>query len=92
VNAHFTICVLSYFINRIICMKLHQNKGKVSKDFITHQSVYKALSDGTIDNIRINNASIQGYKLSGINDCIKEIVNRLKMPGIIKFKPTMDGK
>ncbi len=92
VKAHFTICVLAYFVNRVICMKLHQNKGKLSKDFITHQSVYKALSDGTIDKIRINNAAIQGYKLSGINDCIKEIVNRLKMPGIIKFKPTTDRK
>lgn len=89
VNAHFTICVLSYFVNRVICMKLHQNKGNLSKDIITHQSVYKALSDGTIDNIRINNAAIQGYKLSGINGCIKEIVNRLKMPDIIKIKPSM---
>jgi len=92
VKAHFTICVLAYFVNRIICMKLNQNKGKLSKDIITHQSAYKALSDGTIDNIRINNAAIQGYKLSGINDHIKEIVNRLKMPDIIRFKPTMTGK
>lgn len=92
VKAHFTICVLAYFVNRIICMKLHQNKGKLSKDIITHQSVYKALSDGTIDNIRINNAAIQGYKLSGMNDRIKEIVNRLKMPDIIKIKPAMPCK
>lgn len=92
VRAHFTICVLAYFINRIICMKLHQNKGSLSKGIITHQSAFKALSEGTIDKIRIRNASIQGCKLSGINDTIKEIVNRLKMPDIIKIKPIMDGK
>ncbi len=89
VKAHFTICVLAYFINRIICMRLHQNKGKLSKDIITHQSAYKALANGTIDKIRINNAGIQGYKLSGINDCIREIVNRINMPEIIKVKPIM---
>jgi len=92
VKAHFTICVPAYFINRIICMKLHQNKGDLSKDIITHQSVYKALSECTIDNISINNAGIQGYKLSGINNQIKEIVNRLKMPEIIKIKPVMGDR
>lgn len=92
VKAHFTICVLAYFVNRVICMKLHQNKGNLTQDIITHQTAYKALSDATIDKIKINNAGIQGYKISGINDSIKEIVDRLKMPDIIKFSPIMNEK
>jgi transposase len=90
VKAHFTVCVLAYFINRMICMRLHQNKGKLTKGIITHQSAFKTLSHGTIDKIRINNVAVQGHKLSGIDDHMKEIVQRLKMPGIIKIKPVMD--
>ena len=89
VKAHFTICVLAYFINRIICMKLRKDKGKLTKDIITHQSVYKILSDSTIDKIRIKNAAVQGYKLSGVDERIEEIMKRLKMPGVIKIKPVM---
>ena len=36
VKAHFTICVLAYFINRMICLQLHQNQGNLTKDVITH--------------------------------------------------------
>ena len=89
VKAHFTICVLAYFINRMICLRLHQNQGNLTKDVISHQKAYKILSEGSIDKIRIKNVAVQGYKLSGLNEHIYEIVKRLKMPEITKIKPIM---
>ena len=89
VKAHFTICVLAYFINRMISLRLHQNPGNLTKDVITHQNAYKILSEGLIDKIRVKNVSVQGYKLSGVNEYIYEIVKRLKMPEITKIKPIM---
>jgi len=90
VKAHFTICVLAYFINRMICLRLHQNQGNLTKDVITHQRAYKILSEGSIDKIRINNVAVQGHKLSGLNEYIYEIVKRLKMPEITRVKHVMD--
>jgi transposase len=90
VKAHFTICVLAYFINRIICVRLHKNQGDLTKDVITHQSAYKILSEGSIDKICIKNVAVQGHKLSGLNEYIYEIVKRLKMPEITRVKHVMD--
>lgn len=90
VKAHFTICVLAYFINRMICLRLHHNQGDLTKDVITHQSAYKILAEGSIDKIRIKNVAVQGHKLSGLNEYIYEIVKRLKMPEITKVKQLMD--
>ena len=90
VKAHFTICVLAYFINRMICLRLHQNQGDLTKDIITHQTAYKILSEGSIDKIRIKNVAVQGHKLSGLNEYIYEIVKRLKMPDITRVKHVMD--
>ena len=90
VKAHFTICVLAYFINRMICLRLHHNQGDLTKDVITHQTAYKILSEGSIDKIRIKNVAVQGHKLSGLNEYIYEIVKRLKMPEIIRVKHVMD--
>ncbi|MEA3448409.1 MAG: IS1634 family transposase [Bacteroidota bacterium] len=84
VKAHFTICVLAYFINRMISLRLHQNPGNLTKDVITHQNAYKILSEVSIDKIRIKNVAVQGHKLSGLNEHIYEIVKRLKIPEIIK--------
>jgi transposase len=89
VKAHFTICVLAYFINRMICLRLHQNQGNLTKDIITHQTTYKILSEGSIDKIRIKNVAVQGHKLSGLNEYIYEIVKRLNMPEITRIKPIM---
>lgn len=36
VKAHYTICVLSYLVNRTLTMRLHGNKGKKSKEIVAH--------------------------------------------------------
>ena len=74
----------------MICLRLHQNQGDLTKDVITHQRAYKILSEGSIDKIRINNVAVQGHKLSGLNEYIYEIVKRLKMPEITRVKHVMD--
>ena len=74
----------------MICLRLHHNQGDLTKDVITHQTAYKTLSEGSIDKIRIKNVGVQGFKLSGLNERIYEIVKRLKMPEITRVKHLMD--
>lgn len=84
VKAHFTVCVLAYFINRIITMKLHSNKGNLTKEIITHEKLYEVFSDYTVDKIHIKNIDVSNYKLSFIDEQAQELLERLEIIKIIK--------
>jgi len=86
VKAHYTICVLSYFINRIIHNRLTSNKGTLTSDIVSHEKAYSELSDCTVDKIRIKNVGLQGYKYSYIDDRKKELLKRLNLSKILKDK------
>lgn len=83
VKAHFTICVLAYFINRILTMKLHDNKGNLTQEIITHEKLYEVLSDYTIDKIHITNMNISNYKLSFMDKQVRELVERVGLLQVI---------
>ncbi len=84
IKAHYTICVLSYLINRTISNLLKENKGVVSNDIKTHCSVFKELKENSIDEIYIKNLDQSNYCLTMLTGKQKEILKRLKISGIEK--------
>ncbi|MEA2012379.1 MAG: IS1634 family transposase, partial [Verrucomicrobiota bacterium] len=84
IKAHYTICVLSYLINRTISNLLKEKPGEISEDIKTHHSVYKEFKDCSIDEIYIKNLDQSNYCLTILTDKQKEILKRLKVTGLAK--------
>jgi transposase len=55
VKAHYSICVLSHLINRTLTLRLHEHKGKITQDVVSHEKLYTKLEDCKIDRIEIEN-------------------------------------
>jgi transposase len=84
IKAHYTICVLSYLINRTISNLLKENKGNLSKDVKTHCSVFSELKENSIDEIYIKNLDQSNYCLTMLTNKQNEILKRLEISGIEK--------
>lgn len=80
VKAHYTICVLSYLINRTLTFRLHKNIGtELSSHIVTHCSLYKALEDCLIDHIYVKNVDLYTYNISNISDMQLELLKRIDL-------------
>ena len=77
VRAHFTICVLSYLINRTLTLRLHRQPGRVTKDVVSHEKLYQTLSKLQIDHIRVKNVGIETRNLTYQTDDEKELLDRI---------------
>jgi len=64
VKAHYTVCVLAYFINRLVSIRLHQNIGNISKHIISHVELYQKLKNCMVDKIQIKNLNLSAFKRS----------------------------
>ena len=84
IKAHYTICVLSYLINRTISNLLKENNDGISEDIKTHRSVYRELKDCSIDEIYIKNLEQSNYCLTMLTPKQKSILKRLKVSGLDK--------
>ena len=88
VKAHYTVCVLSHFINRTMTLRLHENTGDRTKTIVSHEKMYKILSSCMVDRIHVENAGISTYSMSQITLEQKEVLNRIGLnrlcAGIIK--------
>ncbi|MCP4754068.1 MAG: hypothetical protein GY866_24550, partial [Proteobacteria bacterium] len=83
VKAHYTICVLSHLINRTLTLRLHQNKGEKTREVVSHERLYKKLSDCMIDHIKVENVGLSTYNLSQINAKQKELLNRVGLKNLL---------
>jgi len=86
VKAHFTICVLTYFINRWLMLKLKNNPGNLTLDIISHDSLYRCLSDCMVDFISIKNVNLKAYKISAVNEYQMELLERLNYTNILNTR------
>jgi transposase len=77
VRAHFTICVLSYLINRTLTLRLHSHPGRLTMDVVSHEKLYQTLSKCRIDHIRVKNAGIETCNLTYQTDGQKELLGRV---------------
>ena len=82
VRAHFTVCVLSYLINRTLTLHLHKHPGKTTRDVIAHEKLYQALSNCQIDHIKVKNIGIETCNLTYQTEDQTELLGRvgLTMP------------
>ncbi len=83
VKAHYTICVLSHLLNRTLTLRLHKNKGDLTKDIVSHERLFAELSGCMIDRIKIDNVGISTYNMTRPNERQKELLKRISMDGLI---------
>jgi transposase len=83
VKAHYTICVLSHLINRTLTLRLHENKGNLTKEVVTHEKLYAKLSDCMIDRIEIKNVSLSTYNMSQPTADQQELLDRVGLKDIL---------
>ena len=86
VKAHYTICVLSYLINRTLTMRLHENKGDKSKEIVAHQKLFKESSKCMLDYIEVKNIKQKKYNLTKPTAKQKELLQRVGLPSLINRK------
>ncbi|PIP08289.1 MAG: hypothetical protein COX52_00630, partial [Syntrophobacterales bacterium CG23_combo_of_CG06-09_8_20_14_all_48_27] len=77
VRAHFTICVLSYLINRTLTLRLHRHPGRLTKDVVSHEKLYQALSKCQIDHIKVKNIGIETCNLTYQTEDQTELMGRM---------------
>ena len=83
VKAHYTICVLSHLINRTLTLRLHKNKGRKTKEIVSHEKLYKKLSGCMIDYIKIENLGLSTYNYSYLDEEQQELLKRIDFQNLI---------
>ncbi len=77
VKAHYTICVLSHLINRTLTLRLHANKGQVTREIVSHEKLYEELSDCHIDRIEVENVRLATHNMTRLTDAQRELLGRV---------------
>jgi transposase len=83
VKAHYTICVLSYLINRTLTLRLHEKEGTKTIEVVSHEKLYKNLSSCMIDHIEVENVGLSTYNLSRTTAEQKELLARIGLKSLI---------
>lgn len=86
VKAHFTICVLSYLINRSLTLRLHQHQGRTIKDVVSHEKLYRKLSGCQIDRIAVKNVGLSTYNMTLPTEEQKELLDRVGLTMTLNAK------
>jgi len=91
VKAHFTICVLAHFLNNFLILKLKNKPAVITNDILSHDSLYKCLSECMVNLINVKNANLKWYKITKPNEMQLELLERLKYSQILKT-PSIKAK
>lgn len=83
VRAHYTICVLSYLINRTLTMRLHKNKGEKSKEIVAHVKFFKECSKSKLDYIGVKNIQEKRFNLTKSTTKQKELLQRIGLQSLL---------
>lgn len=86
VKAHYTICVLSYLINRTLTLRLHHHKGEATREIVSHERLYEELSDCYIDRIEVENVQKSRYSMTRPTNKQKELLHRVGLKDLIVGK------
>ncbi|MCP4553712.1 MAG: IS1634 family transposase [Bacteroidetes bacterium] len=86
VKAHYTICVLTYLINRTLTLRLHENKGNQSQDVVAHQKLFKETSQCMLDYIEVKNIQQKKISLTKPTTKQKELLQRVGLPKLTNRK------
>ena len=86
VKAHYSICVLSYLIDRTITIRLHKSKGGITKETVAHQKLFKELSKCRLDYIGVENIHQRKFNLTKQTARQKELLIRVDLPSLTSRK------
>jgi len=86
VKAHYTICVISYLIDRTLTIRLHKHKGNVSKEIVAHRKFFKELSKCKLDYIEVKNIQQRKFNLTKSTPKQRELLQRVCLPNLIDRK------
>ena len=86
VKAHYTICVLSYLINRILTIRLHRNKGRASKEIVAYRRLLKESSKCKLDCIEIENIQQRKFNLTKSTAKQRELLQRVGLTNLLNRK------
>ena len=82
VKAHYTICVLSYLINRTLTLRLHKNKGRESKDVVAHGKLFNESSQCKLDCIVVENIQQKKFNLTKSTVRHRELLQRVGLANL----------
>ena len=85
VKAHFTICILSHLINRILTLNLHKNPGESTRKIVSHEKLFAELSDCMIDRIEVENVHLSTYNMTGVTAEQRELLCRVGTDNLLSF-------
>lgn len=86
VKAHYTICVLSYLIDRTLTLRLHKNKGRESKDVVAHGKLFNESSQCKLDCIEVENIQQKKFNLTKSTVRHRELLQRVGLPNLLNRK------
>ena len=82
VKAHYTICVLSYLINRKLILRLHSNTGKESKEIVAHEKFFEELSKCKLDYIEVENIGQKKFNMTKVTDSQRDLLGRVGLSNL----------
>ena len=77
----YDLC-FAYSINRTLTIRLHENKGDISKEIVTHQKLFKESSKCMLDYIEVKNIQQKKFNLTKATAKQKELLQRVGLPGL----------
>lgn len=86
VKAHYSICVLSYLIDRTLIMRLHSNKGDISKEIVAHAKLFEEASKCKLDYIEVKNIQQKKINLTKSTAKQKELLKRIGLVDLLDRK------
>jgi hypothetical protein len=64
-------------------MRLHEQEGSLSKEVITHERLFKELSDCQIDQIEVQNMQLSKYGMTRVNNTKIELLERVGLKKLL---------
>ena len=86
VRAHYTICILSHMIDRLISLALKENPGKESKDVISHQRLFEELAPCHLNEVEIPQLGYRTHNLTSLSAVQRDLLARLGMSHLVGEK------
>ena len=72
-------------INRTLTLKPHKRPGNMTKDIVSHDKLYKELSECMLNNIEVKNLSLSTCKMTKPTKKQIELLDRIGMTFLVNF-------
>ena len=84
VKAHYTICVLSYLINRTLSLSLSENQGECSGEIVSHVALFNELSQCHLNHVEIRGSKESALSLTRPTGIQKDLLSRIGLTHLLE--------